>query len=49
MYDENYYSYFIKNIENEIKTKDDKKIIELLKSNYDISNYLKKIKNKCLR
>ena len=42
MYEGNYYSYFIKNVENGIWTKDDKAILELLKSEYSISNYIEK-------
>lgn len=40
MYEGNYYSYFVKNIENGISTKDDIGIIELIKANYDVSHFL---------
>ena len=46
MFDGNYYSYFIKNYENEIYTKDDDKLIELIKAEYNISNYLKNLEEK---
>lgn len=42
MYEGKYYSYFINNVENEIGTKDDPKILELLKDEYSISSYIKK-------
>lgn len=43
MYISNYYSYFIKNIENSIYTKDDDKILELLKKEYSVLNYIEKL------
>ena len=40
MYEFNYYSYFIKNVENNISTKDDDRILELIKSKYGIKSYI---------
>lgn len=40
MYEFNYYSYFIKNVENNISTKDDVRILELIKSKYSIKSYI---------
>lgn len=40
MYESNYYSYFIKNVENNISTKDDDRILELIKSKYGIKSYI---------
>lgn len=44
MYEGNYYSYFIKNIQNSILTNNDLNIKELIKSKYCVSNFLKELK-----
>jgi hypothetical protein len=46
MFEGNYYSYFINNVRNNIRTINDNEIKELIKSKFCISNYLKEMENK---
>jgi len=49
MYEGNYYSYFINNIENSIHTNVDEEIKRLIKSQYCVSNYIMKLEGKKAR
>lgn len=42
MYQGNYYSYFIRNLENGILTRDDSHVIQLIREKYNINHYIEK-------